>query len=275
MTPEESYLFDLNGYLILRDVLPRDFVAALNRELDSHLVEELGEEKAAAMGIIESRQISSADTTERPKTFSGPCLKYGEVFEKLIDWPVTLPYMKEMIDEPMRMDSMHFLYRPPGGWTSLHHGYSELLAYSEYALNNNRFQCVSVKIGYALTDVTVENGAFAVIPGSHKSNYMNPRHLEMPEENDPLVEVCPCRAGDAIIFSEDLTHGAVVNRSDRTRRTIFVSYAPSFQAPWCDHTETAEGFAERAAPEQRELIYGPQAFGKETGFNEEPVRQKD
>ena len=124
----------------------------------------------------------------------------------------------------------------------------------------------------ALTDVAVENGAFAVIPGSHKSSYANPYHLEEPDETHPLVQTCPCEAGDAVIFSEDLTHGAVRNRSGKLRRTIFASYAPAFQAAWDDQLDMAEGFEKRATPRQLELIQGPPPFGEAVGFNQKPVR---
>ena len=212
MTPEEVYLFDLNGYLILQQVLSPDLVRDLNREIDS--LESLSDEDVASLGVPRKYH-GDGETGRKEVDYQCPLLKCGGVFEELIDWPATVPYAEAMIGEPARLDSLHLLVRRSGRYTDLHHGYSELLAYSEFAVTGGEFKCVSVKIGYALTDVAVENGAFAVIPGSHKSSYFNPYHLEEPDENHPLVEVCPCRAGDAVIFSEDLTHGAVRNRSGR------------------------------------------------------------
>lgn len=184
---------------------------------------------------------------------------YGGIFELLIDVPTTVPLVEEMIGGPTRLDPMHFMSRTSGRGSVLHHGYAELLAYSEYSLNRDQFECVSVKIGYALTDVGPENGPFAVIPGSHKSNFSVPGNLQLPE------------AGDAVLFSEDLTHGALVNHSDRVRRTIFISYAPAFHSSSNDQTATAPGFDERATPRQLELVSGPVPFDDTTNYNGEPV----
>jgi hypothetical protein len=273
MTPEETYLFDLNGHLILRGVLPPSLVDELNRELDR--LEALSDNEIRASGLTRSYYPDEPDGSTGCRDYSCTLLRYGGVFERLIDWPAVLPYMEAMISVPIRLDALHLLSRCPGRATVFHHGYSELLSYSEFAYNRSRFECVSVKVGYALTDVDAHEGAFAVIPGSHKGNFASPLHLENPDENHPLVQTCPCRAGDAVIFSEDLTHGAVMNRSRKIRRTIFASYAPSFQAAWDDQIETATGFEERATPRRLELVQGPPPFDSAPGFNLSPFRASE
>ena len=52
MTPEETYLFDLNGYLILRGVLPPSLVDELNRELDK--LEALSDKEIRGIGLTRS-----------------------------------------------------------------------------------------------------------------------------------------------------------------------------------------------------------------------------
>ena len=49
MTDEERYLFDLQGYLVLRGVLPPEFVAEVNRAI--HDLESLSDEQVAARGL--------------------------------------------------------------------------------------------------------------------------------------------------------------------------------------------------------------------------------
>ena len=83
----------------------------------------------------------------------------------------------------------------------------------------------------------------------------------MPDPAHGLVKVLPCRAGDAIIFSEDLTHGAVEHHGTRTRRTLFFSYAPAYQCGWPGVDAIADGFEQRATPARLELVKGPQPFG--------------
>ena len=176
MTPEERYLFDLHGYLVLRGVLSPDIRRRLNETID-HL-ETLDDSQTAALGT--ERKYRASDNvyaqTGAPSEgglgdYDCEVLRYGGPFEELIDLPQTLLYIEEMISEPSRLDAASFMSRNSGGAFRFHHGYAELLPYSEYAFRDGAFKCVSVKIGYALTDVDVEDGCFAVIPGSHKSNF--------------------------------------------------------------------------------------------------------
>ena len=42
----------------------------------------------------------------------------------------------------------------------------------------------------------------------------------------------PAQAGDAIIFTEALTHGSLVNTSDRPRRTLYYCYGAGYVPDW-------------------------------------------
>ncbi len=265
MTPEERYLFDLHGYLVLRGVLSPDMRRRLNEPID--YLETLDDNQTTALGAERKYRTSDnvyAKTGNSPEGSLGDydceVLRYGGPFEELIDLPQTLHYIEEMIGESSRLDAASFMSRNSGGAFRFHHGYAELLPYSEYAFRDGGFKCVSVKIGYALTDVDVEDGCFAVIPGSHKSNFTNPLVGQIPDPAHPLVQPLPCKAGDAIIFSEDLSHGAVENHGLKVRRTLFYSYAPAFHCTWHDLAMTAAGFEERANPRRLELIQGPSPF---------------
>ncbi len=265
MTPEEKYLFDLRGYLVVRQALSAELVEQLNGAID-HL-ESLGDPEVEKLGV--PRNYVQEDNVYSQKgiqpesgvgDYSCRALSYGGPFEELIDLPTTLPCIEELIGEPCRLDAVAFLSRHGRGAFRFHHGYAELLPYSEYVFQDGGFKCVSVKISYALTEVGVEDGCFAVIPGSHKSTFANPLVGQVPDPEHPLVEPLPCRAGDAVIFSEDLSHGAVENHSGRVRRTLFYSYAPAFHCTWRDLALTAPDFAQRATPRRLELVQGPPPF---------------
>ena len=266
MTDQEKYLFDLQGYLVVPEAIPTDLLARLNQSIDE--TEKLTDDEVTARGIPRGyvaddnkyAQKGLANDGTGLGDYSCRILSYGGPFEDLIDLPTTLPLVEEMIGEPCRLDAVAFLSRHSHGAFRFHHGYAELLPYSEYAYEHDGFKCVSVKISYALTDVGVEDGCFAVIPGSHKSAFANPLVGQVPDADHPLVEPIPCRAGDAVIFSEDLSHGAVENRRDNVRRTLFYSYAPAFHCPWTGFLNLAPDFEERSTPERRLLVDGPPPF---------------
>ena len=261
MTPEEKYLFDLHGYILVRNAIPAALVARMNTAIDE--LEKLSDDEVTAMGA--SRNYAREDMYAKVgevesgilRDYGMNVLACGGAFEELIDLPTTLPYIETLVGDDCRLDAVSFLSRNSAGAFRFHHGYAELLPYSEYAYESGEFKCVSVKISYALSDVGVEDGCFTVIPGSHKSNFTNPLVGAIPDPNHPLVEPLPARAGDAILFSEDLSHGAVENRGSKTRRTLFYSYAPPFHCRWHALGETSSGFEERASARRLELIRGP------------------
>lgn len=265
MTPEERYLFDLQGYLLVQQALPAEMLDRLNTMIQQ--LESLTDQEVAAKGV--PRRPTESDTYAQAGSRSGSLgdytcdiLKYGGVFEELIDWQPILSRVDAMIGDSCRLDAAILMSRHHGGAFRFHHGYAELLPYSEFACIDGDFRCVSVKVSYALTDVGVEDGCFAVLPGSHKSNFQNPLVGQIPDPEHPLVKPLPCRAGDAIIFSEDLSHGAVHNRGSRTRRTLFYSYAPTFHCSWDAMAETAPGFQERATSRRRELTLISRPFAE-------------
>ena len=264
VTAEERYLFDLNGYLVLRKVLPPPVLASMNESIDR--LETLSDPEVEALNLARKYQHDNVYAQVGPapqqglEDYSGNILPCGGPFEELIDWPGTLPYLEETIGVPMRLDAASFMSRRGGGGFVFHHGYAELLPYSEYVFEQDAFRCASIKISFALTEVGVEDGCFAVIPGSHKSHFRNPLVGQIPDPAHPLVRPLPCEAGDAVLFSEDLSHGAVENRGSRVRRTLFYSYAPAFQCVWGRLTEVAPGFESRANPRRLELVRGPAPF---------------
>ena len=81
-------------------------------------------------------------------------------------------------------------------------------------------------MGYFIHDVSNEQGAFSVVPGTHKSA------SESPYENDPDTETgtigLQVKAGDGVFFTEALRHGGLTNHSDQVRKTLHVGYGPNW-----------------------------------------------
>ncbi|MBI3962891.1 MAG: phytanoyl-CoA dioxygenase family protein [Deinococcus sp.] len=240
MTPEEKYRFDLNGYLVIEQALPPELVAELNQAVDE--IEALGDDLtpygATLTKLQDNIYFAGGGETRKDGLVDysiGNLLAFGGPFETLIDLPNILPYIAELIGTDYRLDAASILSRSRGGGTRFHHCSAELLPYCEYAVVNGAFQCVSIKVAYALTAVGPDDGPFVVIPGSHKSAFPNPYVAQVdfpPQMLGRRMQPLPVKAGDAIIFTEDIAHGALRNRGDNIRRTIFYSYAPTFQAPW-------------------------------------------
>ena len=104
-----------------------------------------------------------------------------------------------------------------------------------------------------MLDCDVEDGCFAVIPGAHKSNFPRPWGNH-PNENPTLIPI-PAQAGDAIIFTEALTHGSVVNVSGRPRRTVYYCYSTGYMPDWGGQgLRFSDHVMENLTEAQREII---------------------
>jgi hypothetical protein len=92
MTPEEKFLFDLQGYLIIKGVLTPDEVARLNAIADEKFPRPSG-----ATGQRTSR-----------------VTHWGAPFQALIDHPRIVPYLVELIDPKFRLDHDYCIVRRIG-----------------------------------------------------------------------------------------------------------------------------------------------------------------
>jgi ectoine hydroxylase-related dioxygenase (phytanoyl-CoA dioxygenase family) len=78
---------------------------------------------------------------------------------------------------------------------------------------------------YQLADIDPGNGGFVCIPGSHKANFDMPEDVRTMEYGQGCYQHIPMKAGDALIFTEALTHGTLPWKATHERRTLLYRYA--------------------------------------------------
>ena len=94
MNADDKYLFDLTGYLVLKDVLTAEEVAALNAGIDRHrdLMSEidrpLSGDSKTMQGTSRRKDLGGMLAWERP---------YCEPFRKLLIHPRIKPYLEEIL----------------------------------------------------------------------------------------------------------------------------------------------------------------------------------
>ena len=93
----------------------------------------------------------------------------------------------------------------------------------QYHCRNGQMVSTLTKAVFPMLDCGVEDGCFAVVPGAHKSNF--PRPWGHHPAETPVLAPVPAKAGDAIVFTEALTHGSTINVSGRPRRTLYYCYS--------------------------------------------------
>ena len=109
-------------------------------------------------------------------------------------------------------------------------GASPIHPKATYQCRNGEIYSCLTKAVFPIANHTLEDGCFAVIPGSHKSNFPSPFGAD-PEKHPTLMplETVP---GDAIVFTEAMAHGSVRNVSGKPRRSIFLCYSVGYMPDW-------------------------------------------
>jgi ectoine hydroxylase-related dioxygenase (phytanoyl-CoA dioxygenase family) len=253
MTDPEKYLFDLQGHLLLENVLDAEELAALNALLDAKM----------AQGM---------EPGQNTKRFGG-LLHWGEPYRALIDHPNVAPYLEALLGPKFRLDhDYHDVIRGGLGpiGATLHGGGTPFDPSQYYRYQDGGMHNGLTVVAFFLADVNPGDGGFACVPGSHKANFRLPRDwrdLERfadPADDSPearamrrIVRDAPGPAGSAVIFTEALTHGTLPWRGAGERRTVFLKYSPH-PLSWSARYYTPDdydGLTER----QRRILEPPNA----------------
>ena len=245
MNEEQRYFFDLKGYVVVPNAISAEDVAALNATIDR--TEALADSDVPAPVRLQREVPGGSDMRIHNVK------ELGQPFERLIDLDPIVGLVEDAIGTRPRLNHDYAILRyHAGDRTRFHLGNTPVAPSCQFRSHDGRFYSTLVKVVFPLTDQGVEDGCFSVVPGTHKSNFPNPHGNE--PDDIPLREPVPCRAGDAIVFTEALTHGSEVNRSGKPRRTLYYAYSPCWAAGWTAHDDASPELLDRVTAAQRDLL---------------------
>lgn len=222
MTEEEKYLFDTLGYIVVPEVLSSDQVSAL-RDTLKHGTE----------------QFAPVPQSDNP-------LHWDKVWRDLLDLPKLTPVLELLLGNhefreaftqakgkaphpSYRLDHInvhtHVKQGFPGG--QLHGGWLNSGGSQYFRYHDGRFYNGLVAVSFELYDTSGNDGGFACIPGTHKSNLPLPQAWrDLAQGVHPVIRRIAARPGDAIVFTEALTHGTLPWEVDDVRQTVFYKFSP-------------------------------------------------
>ena len=210
-----QYLFDVQGYLVLENVLGADELAVLNQALDAHLPPPKPPRFGAAPG-------------------GSGFLDWGQAFIDLLDHDRVMPVLRIRLGDCFRLDRLYGMCMDQGmGRGGLHCDYGPTSPTSGaepgqyYPRRDNQILNGFVVVAWNLTDAGPDHGGFCCIPGSHKSSFKLPRTIADDPERAPCVITPSAPAGSAILFSEALTHATAAWHGAHQRRTLLYKYCVS------------------------------------------------
>ena len=222
MSEEERYLFDLQGYLVVEDVLTADEVGELNGLLNTCDLWNQPRGQDAPLDY---------ETFDERFFHVSPPHCWGRPFLDLLAHPRLAGYLQEILGPQYRYDHGQAMFMRRGsGSLELHGGGTPWELIGLYRVADGRIRCGLTVVAYALCDVGSDDGGFAVVPGSHKSSFPLPEGFQRPENCGPLLRQIPHRAGSAVIFTEALTHGTLPWTAQHERRALLYRYTPGHMA---------------------------------------------
>jgi hypothetical protein len=237
-----KYEFDRTGYLVIPGFLSSDEVKSLAEAsdlLEEHALPRAGDPPRKRSHVTTGTQDwhweagRGYHAMTRPQrdgsSGSGQTLivedffNFDASFDLLVDHPPTMDIVRSIVQGPVRINNSELRVRYQGNATSQHMGGPIDHKY-RYGFNGNGIDAMMIRMVYFLYDVSSEQGPFSVVPGTHKSNLPSPYHTSV--EDEPGMIGLVVKAGDALVFTENLRHGGLPNNSDQPRKTLHVGYGP-------------------------------------------------
>jgi hypothetical protein len=233
MNPIEKYEFDRQGYLVIPGMLTPEEVASLSAAMDrleEHALAHVHQppRRVCLWGhnvhYNPEKNYYAHGSGERGSTLIvEDFFNTDPTFDFLVNHAKTMEYIHGIVQGPVRINNSELRVRYSGNATGLHMGGPINHKY-RYSFNGSGIDCMMVRMIYFVQDVDNHQGAFSVIPGTHKTNYPSPYRCA-PDDEPGLIGL-PVKTGDAILFTENLRHGGLTNRSEQVRKTLHVGYGP-------------------------------------------------
>ena len=192
----------------------------------------------------------------------------GAVFERLIDHPSWHPLAERYIN-PVNGLSIHenlLNVRGPGGFLYIHCGGHTPLFYLTFRQHNTgEWMVGQINVLMALEDIGPGDGPTVLVPGSHKSTEIHPRlevdgkgivaaHHEREAAGTALgMKEIFLEAGDALFFTDAITHGSAERTNPGFRRSVIYRYSSRYLRTRFNYQLSPE-LSARLTPGRREIL---------------------
>lgn len=254
-TQMEDYLFDLRGYLVLKEAISPEEVKRLNEAIDAIPPLQNGEWHGNVQGHSYHGDIDGRNLQN--------IVEGGEPFEELIDHPGWIEYVRRYVGEKegLFIDECFATLRGPSEFINIHSGGHLHRTRLQYGYSEGQWHCGQINILLALTDIVeMADGPTVVIPGSHKSNIVHPTfnkgYENMLAEPPELVEGATpvfLKAGDAVLFVDAICHGGASRTRPGLRRTLVYRYGPHWGSTRFGY-QYSDALIARLTPERAKIL---------------------
>ncbi|MCG3179489.1 MAG: hypothetical protein BIFFINMI_01824 [Phycisphaerae bacterium] len=211
--------FRREGFMVVRGVLDREELAALDAELD-----RLARSVDALPTIREGFQLEQRQDAGRGRPAFrkiGGITDLSEPFARLLRHPRLLPLLHAIVGPRVQLYRDVCMMKPARvGREKPWHQDSVYWPWAPMEL---------VSAMTALDDAGPENGCLQVIPRTHlvqRQHYGEELQLDLDDVEQARTRYVPLAAGDTLLFHSLLLHASEPNHSERDRRVCIFSYKP-------------------------------------------------
>ena len=206
---EQIQSIELEGFVVMPDLLTPDTVAHILRELDQLPTKAVDYSQ-------HQRGYSNVQWTDSPHSIN------------LIAHKPMIEFLEDLFGDELICTSCSYTCAEPG-----HPGiavHTDSQPYGSKIFGVQASSPILARVLYYLDDQTPDCSPFKVVPRSHLSMHRdgNPynRYLSHPEE-----VMVSCKAGSAVVINQKVFHGNFPNHSDRQRRMLAIAYRPAWAGP--------------------------------------------
>ena len=252
----KDYLFDLRGFDVISGALSHAQIVQLNEYVDAHPIERLS--VGEWIGHVETHTYGATDGMNFQNI-----IEAGPVFESCIDHSAWYDRVRRYIaqgDHHLAIDENFLNVRRRGGFIPLHSGGNLVRLTSSFRNYAGSWMVGQINVLMALTDVSYGDGCTTVIPGSHKAFEPHPKNRDgrawdrgvSGSDAVGMVQV-HLKAGDALMFTDALTHASLPRTNQGDRRVMIYRYSPHLLAKRYNYIPSEELMA-RLTDQQRKMV---------------------
>lgn len=219
MSSDEKFLFDLTGYLVVKNVVSPDQLKLANEAIDSLELSQSPEYFGDSQALKGENSSTRLGSTTGLLDLSKP---HCDPFREMLAHPKTTPHLNTILGEGWRLDHGPGLIAMNKGCSGgmLHGNFDN----APYFYREGKIFTGLCVIEYLLADEGPGDGGISVVAGSHKANLKCPQKMLRWEQYQEFVTEVHAEAGDAVIFAEACTHGTLPWTGDHQRRAILYKY---------------------------------------------------
>lgn len=222
ISEKDVEFYHQQGYLVIEDVLPPDDLAALRTQVEAWV-----EASRTLTRNDDFYDLEDAHSAEFPKVrrFTFPDRR-SDAFRNLVDHPAVMQALTRLWNCGVRFAKSKLNLKIAGGGAAVEWHQD----WAFYPHTNDNLAAV----GFMIDDMTPENGAMMVIPGSHKgpvySHHANGVFCGAIDVTEQKIDTASAvqltgRAGAVTIHHVRLLHASAPNRSAKPRRFLLHQYA--------------------------------------------------